>query len=91
MEEEESTVNPLISQLFGKKKYQYKLQLQGELPNTIFKERNINISVNLTDSKGEKILNCNYYLIQPTSSIYVWEFVIQTVNGLPKIGQDKTS
>lgn len=48
-DQEETIVSPLITQLFGKKKYNYRLQVQEPVPTTIFKERNINISVNLVD------------------------------------------
>lgn len=80
----------MITQLFGKKKYHYKLQLQEPAPTTIFKERNINISVNLVDMNNEKIMNCKSFSIQPTSSIFAWEFVMLMENGLQKIGWVKT-
>ena len=59
--------------MFGKKKYSYQLQLESPVPNTIYKERNINISVSLKNKKKEIVLNCSSALIQPTSSTCVWE------------------
>ena len=41
----EETADPLVQGLFGKKTYLYKLELEGEFSSTIYKERNINISV----------------------------------------------
>lgn len=42
-------VDPLLEKVFGPKKYEYRLQLSEELPTTIYKERNVNIGVLLTD------------------------------------------
>jgi hypothetical protein len=48
-EEPGTLVDPLVEKMFGPKRYQYKLQLQGDTPSVIYKERNINISVTLTN------------------------------------------
>lgn len=48
-EEPGTLVDPLVEKMFGRKRYQYKLQLQGEVPSVIYKERNINIAVTLTN------------------------------------------
>ena len=61
----EKALSPLVEELFGKKKYSYRLELVEELANPIFKERNINLSVRLVNLNGEKILNCSHSLIQP--------------------------
>lgn len=45
--------------MFGKKKYRYRLQINGDTPSLIYKERNINISVQLINKETEKILNSN--------------------------------
>lgn len=58
-EETAMRTEPLVEQLFGKKKYEYKLQLVGNPPETIYKERNINLSVELVTLNDEKVLNSN--------------------------------
>lgn len=50
---------PLVEQLFGKKRYEYRLRLTGDLPETIYKERNINIGVELVNMENERVLNSN--------------------------------
>jgi hypothetical protein len=82
---------PLLTKLFGARKYQYKLQLDQEFPNTIFRERNINITVKLSDSNSEKVLNCKLLLIQQILSIFVWGSVMQMDAGLRKIKSVKIS
>jgi hypothetical protein len=77
--------HPLLTQMFGNKKYQYKLELQEPIPSTIFKERNINISLKLIDKNSQKVLNCKFFSIQPTLSTSVWEFAMKMVIGLLRI------
>ena len=43
---------PLVERMFGKKNYKYRLELTGEAPTLIYKERNINIPVQLKNKKG---------------------------------------
>lgn len=58
-EEPRTKADCLVEQLFGKKKYDYKLRLTGAPPETIYKERNINIGVELVTMENEKVLNSN--------------------------------
>lgn len=81
----------LLTQMFGNKKYQYRLELQEPIPSTIFKERNINISVNLIDKNSQKVLNCKLFSIQPTLSTSALEFVMKMAIGLLRIRQVRTS
>lgn len=82
--------HPLLTQMFGNKKYQYRLELSEPLPSTIFKERNINISLNLIDKNNQKVLNCKPYSIQPTSFIFALESVMKMAIGLLRIRLEKT-
>jgi hypothetical protein len=47
--------------MFGRKAYKYSLRVPEEMPSTIYKERNINIPVELIDKSSEKILNCKTF------------------------------
>jgi len=47
--------------MFGKKSYKYSLKVPEDLPSTLYKERNINISVELISQSSEKILNCKFF------------------------------
>ena len=42
--------DPILEKLFGKKKYRYRMEAVETLPDTIFKERNVNIRVKLVDA-----------------------------------------
>jgi hypothetical protein len=50
--------------LFGPRKYRYKLEMDDEAFDILYKERNFNIEVKLTDSSGQPIRNgkCQNYL-----------------------------
>jgi len=52
MADELTPADPLVQTLFGKKRYQYRLELQEEVPATIYKERNLNISVVLKNKQN---------------------------------------
>jgi hypothetical protein len=39
----------IVNRLFGDKLYRYKLKLRNKFPNTIYKERNIGLNVELLD------------------------------------------
>lgn len=77
--------------MFGEKDYEYHLELQGEIPTTIFKERNINIPLGLVDRNGQRVLNCKTFFTQPTSSTSALECVMPTDNGFRKIEQESLS
>jgi hypothetical protein len=61
------------------------------MPSIIFKERNINISLNLIDKNNQKVLNCKLFPIQLTSCTSASEFVMRMVTGSIKTRLDKTS
>ena len=46
-----------MEQVFGKKNYKYKLSLDQEMPEFLYKERNFNLEVKLTDASGQPIRN----------------------------------
>jgi hypothetical protein len=56
----------LIQWLFGEKLYRYKLKLRHKFPTTIYKERNISLSVELLDEKQKLVMNCRSFPMQPT-------------------------
>ena len=54
------TSDPLTHQLFGPQEYKYRLVVDGEFPNTLYKERNFALNVKLVDiSSGKERLNGN--------------------------------
>ena len=57
--EEVGEVDSLVQDVFGQKKYRFKLELEGELPDSLYKERNFNLGVKLTDSSGKPVRNGN--------------------------------
>jgi hypothetical protein len=77
--------------MFGVKKYQYRLQLQQEFPSTIFKERNINICLNLVDKNSQKVLNGKPYPKQQTSCTSALVCATITASGSLRTGRERTS
>lgn len=49
----------LVERVFGRRKYLFKLELAEPIPDTIYKERNLNIQVRLAGLDGQKVLNAN--------------------------------
>lgn len=57
---------PIIQKLFGDKLYRYKLKLRNKFPNTIYKERNIGLNIELVDDSQKPVMNCTFLMMQPT-------------------------
>ena len=47
--------------VFGKKNYKYKLSLEQEMPEFLYKERNFNLEVKLTDANNQPIRNGTFF------------------------------
>ena len=65
------TKDKSVEKLFGNKEYRYKLRLKQKFPITIYKERNINLAIELIDAKKNISMNGTSLSIKPTSSIWV--------------------
>lgn len=48
--------------MFGVKQYKYKLNIEGKIPQVLFKERNISLKISLFDSHEFKVQNRNFFI-----------------------------
>jgi hypothetical protein len=76
-----TATDPLVEVLFGRKNYHYRLELDGEKPEVVYKERNFTISVLLIDKEREKVINCKYLVTQQTWCTFVSESATPTESG----------
>jgi len=84
-------MDPLILKVFGPKKYHYRLQMKQNLPSIILKERNFDMTFELVNENGQKILNCNSIINQLISFISVSWFVMLMDSGSQKKKQENHS
>ena len=71
--------------------YKYKLKLKHKFPMTIFKERNVSLSIELIDDIKSQVMNCKSLLIQPISSTSAWLPAKPMGNGSPRLSKENTS
>ena len=56
---------PLTEKMFGKeKKYRYRLELDEEIPEVLYRDRNFSLKVRLVDQSNHKVMNINAVTLQ---------------------------
>lgn len=81
----------VIEKLFGAKEYKYRLKLKHRFPATIYKERNLALNVELVNSRGERVMNCKHFVIQPIQSTSALQPARSTASGSPKARKENSS